>query len=157
MRRRLPILLLSLGTALNSGCSTPRFVIEAENARTNTHIVLAFEETVYNRHRVREGFNRYVSSDYKEHDVSIPAGMDAAAKALGNELTNVLPNSRVIVKRTVAQGDLVAVHALWDQKPGETPGAVRVDIYRVVNSKIVEHWKVEQPVPDNPGGADSTL
>ena len=156
-RPRLPILLLSLGAALNSGCSTPRFVIEAENARTNTHIVLAFEETVYNRHRVREGFNRYVSSDYKEHDASLPADLDAATKALSNELTNVLPKSRVLVKRTVAQGDLVAVHALWDQKPGETPGVARVDIYRVANSKIVEHWKVEQPVPDSPSGANNVL
>jgi predicted SnoaL-like aldol condensation-catalyzing enzyme len=148
---RLPpiILLALLGPIMNGGCSTPRFLIEAENARTNTHIVLAFEETVFNKHRVHEGFDRYVSSDYKEHDAALPGGLDAVTKALDNELTDVRPNSHVVVKRTVAQGDLVAVDAVWEQGPGEKDALARVDIYRLANSRIVEHWKVEQPVTDD--------
>jgi predicted SnoaL-like aldol condensation-catalyzing enzyme len=153
MRHRL--FFLSVGAALlSAACSTPRFVIEAENARTNTHIALAFEETVFNKHRVHEGFNRYVAAEYKEHDSSLPSGVDSSAKALNSLLATTYPNSKLSVRRTVSQGDLVAVHAFWDQKPGETPGVLRVDIYRLVNSRIVEHWKVEQAAPTGSSDPD---
>jgi predicted SnoaL-like aldol condensation-catalyzing enzyme len=147
MMARLGTMLITIIAALLSvGCSTPRFLIEAENARTNTHIVLAFEETVFNRHHVREGFSRYVAPDYEEHDPTLAEGMDEAARTLSDKLTNDLPDSRVVVQRTVAQRDLVAVHAFWDQVPGATRGVARVDIYRLVNSRIVEHWVVEEPM-----------
>jgi predicted SnoaL-like aldol condensation-catalyzing enzyme len=146
---RLPVIVVA--TALGCGCSTPRFVIEAENARTNTHIVLAFEETVFNKHRVHEGFNRYVAPEYREHDPRLAENMDDAARKLNYQLTSDWPDSRVIVKRTMAQGDLVAVHAFWDQKPGAIRGVARVDIYRLINAKIVEHWLVEEPVPEGGG------
>jgi predicted SnoaL-like aldol condensation-catalyzing enzyme len=156
-----PILLrlLSIGVVavLSAACSTPRFLIEAENARTNTHIVLAFEETVFNKHRVHEGFDRYVAADYKEHDPMLVDGADAAARALNNQLSTVYPNSRLIVKRTVAQGDLVAVHAFWDRTPQDRQGVARVDIYRLVNARIAEHWMIEQPVPDGQGDTSNVL
>jgi predicted SnoaL-like aldol condensation-catalyzing enzyme len=149
MAKVTPILLLASGLAA-SACSTPRFLIEAENARTNTHIVLAFEETVFNKHRVQEGFNRYVASEYHEHDLSLPEGADGAAAALDQQLRTVLSGSHLLVKRTVAQGDLVAVQALWDPTPGQGRGMARVDMYRLVDSKIVEHWAVQQPIPNAP-------
>jgi predicted SnoaL-like aldol condensation-catalyzing enzyme len=155
-----PILLrLSIGVVavLSAACSTPRFLIEAENARTNTHIVLAFEETVFNKHRVHEGFDRYVAADYKEHDPMLVDGADAAARALNNQLSTAYPNSRLIVKRTVAQGDLVAVHAFWDRTPQDGQGVARVDIYRLVNARIAEHWMIEQPVPEGQGDTSNVL
>jgi predicted SnoaL-like aldol condensation-catalyzing enzyme len=149
MRRSAILGLILLAATLGSACSTPRFVIEAENARTNTHIVLAFEETVFSKHHVREAFSRYVAAEYKEHDPAFPGGEDEAVRGLTNQLTNAFPDSRVDMKRTMAQRDLVSVHAHWDQKPGATHGVARVDIYRLVNAKIVEHWVVEQPVPES--------
>jgi predicted SnoaL-like aldol condensation-catalyzing enzyme len=151
MKLLLGTLLATIMLGGMSGCATPRIVIEAENARTNTHIVLAFEETVFNKHRVHEGFNRYVAADYKEHDPTLGNGADDAARKLNDLLINTWPDSRVVVNRTVAQGDLVAVHAFWDQKPGAVPGTARVDIYRLINAKIVEHWMVEQPIREGGG------
>jgi predicted SnoaL-like aldol condensation-catalyzing enzyme len=148
MRRSAITGLMLAAVLLNSGCSTPRFVIEAENARTNTHVVLAFEETVFSKHHVREGFSRYVAAEYKEHDPAFPGGEDEATRGLINQLTSEFPDSRVVVKRTMAQRDLVSVHAHWDQKPGAARGMARVDIYRLVNARIVEHWVVEQPLPE---------
>jgi predicted SnoaL-like aldol condensation-catalyzing enzyme len=102
--------------------------------------VLAFEETVFNKHQVKEGFERYVGPSYKQHDPLLADGRDGAIK--------VFPNSRVVVKHTVAQDDLVAAHVFWNQKPGETRGVAMVDIYRLENGKIVEHWGVVQDVPE---------
>ena len=86
-----------------------------------------------------------------EHDPTLPPDIDAAVNMLSHQLNSVFPNSRLLVKRTVSQRDLVAVHAFWDQKPGETPGVARLDLYRLVNAKIVEHWNVEQAVPEGRG------
>jgi predicted SnoaL-like aldol condensation-catalyzing enzyme len=137
-------LLLLAGTLGVSACATPRFLIDAENARTNTHIALAFEETVFNKHRTRDGYSRYVSADYREHDPELPDGFEDSARALDISLTGALSESRLIVQRTVAQRDLVAVHALWQRRSTDGASVARVDIYRLVNSKIVEHWAIRQ-------------
>jgi len=136
--------MMSAGMLCLAACSTPHFLIEAENARTNAHVVLAFEDTVYNKHHVHEAFLRYVAADYREHDLDLPDGADASARALEAQVTGNSDSSRLLVKRTLAQGDLVAVHALWDKPPQRVQGIIRVDIYRLVNAKIVEHWLVQQ-------------
>jgi predicted SnoaL-like aldol condensation-catalyzing enzyme len=148
MTRPRMLWMVAVVACLSSACSTPRFMIEAENARTNTHVVLAFEETVFSKHHVRDGFSRYVAAQYQEHDPAFAGGEDEAERGLNTQLTNEFPASRVVVKRTVAQRDLVSVHAFWDQKPGVTLGLARVDVYRLVNARIVEHWVVVQPLPE---------
>jgi predicted SnoaL-like aldol condensation-catalyzing enzyme len=59
-------------------------------------------------------------------------------------LSGPLADSHLIVQRSVAQHDLVAIHALWDRHTGEGAEVARVDIYRLVNARIVEHWSVQQ-------------
>jgi predicted SnoaL-like aldol condensation-catalyzing enzyme len=145
-----------LGTALTAvGCTAPGAVIQAQLAHTNTQTVLAFEETVFNKHQVKEGFERYVGPDFQQHDPLLSDGREGAIKALSYQLSTVFPNSRLVVKHTVAQDDLVATHVLWDQKPGETRGVARVDIYRLENGKIVEHWDVVQDVPEKAANGKS--
>jgi predicted SnoaL-like aldol condensation-catalyzing enzyme len=141
---------LLIGTAAGTaGCATSRLLIEAEVVRTNTHTVLAFQETVFNKHQVREGFERYVGPGFRQHSPMLPDATPAAIKALSDLLTGVYPTSHMVVERTVAQGDLVAVQVFWDQKPGETRGVRMVDIYRLENGKIVEHWDVAQDARGN--------
>ena len=143
--------------ATTTGCATSRFLIDAELARTNTHTVLAFEETVFNKHQVKEGFERYVGPSFKQHSPTLPDDKDAAIKALSYLLTNVFPDSRIVVERTVAQGDLVAVQVFWNQRPGQSRGVAMVDIYRLENGKIVEHWSVAQDVPEKAAHNSSML
>ena len=52
-------------------------------------------------------------------------------------------------KRFVAEGDLVVVHSHLVRKPGDRGMAV-MDIFRLENGKIVEHWDVLQEVPESP-------
>ena len=52
-----------------------------------------------------------------------------------------------------ASGDLVMVHGRytgWGPKP-----LVAVDIFRVKDGKIVEHWDVNQDVPEQAANANT--
>jgi predicted SnoaL-like aldol condensation-catalyzing enzyme len=49
------------------------------------------------------------------------------------------------VKRMLVDGDLVAVHVHVIFNPGEEGFAV-VDIFRIANGMIAEHWDVMQPI-----------
>jgi predicted SnoaL-like aldol condensation-catalyzing enzyme len=148
--RRLSAAFVAGVAAAASGCATSRFLIDAETVRTNTHTVLAFEETVFNKHHVREGFERYVGPDFRQHSASPPVDRDAAINGLSRLLGSEYPASRLTVERTVAQGDLVAVQVLWKRKPEDAGGVARVDIFRLQDSRIVEHWEVAQELASKP-------
>jgi len=124
-----------------TGCATSA-LFEQELTKTNTQTVLAFEETVFNKHEVREAFSHYVGPVYIQHDPKLPDDKVGAIKALNQLVTRVYPKSRRVVHRTVAQGDLVAAQVFWDQQPGQTPGVNEVDIFRLEHGRIVEHWEV---------------
>jgi len=57
------------------------------------------------------------------------------------------PNLRVEFKRFIAESDLVAVHSHMIPAKGARGTAV-IDIFRLENGKIVEHWEVLQEVPE---------
>jgi predicted SnoaL-like aldol condensation-catalyzing enzyme len=60
------------------------------------------------------------------------------------------------VKGLIAGGDLVAVHHHARGSPPDRGRAV-VDIYRLEDGKIVEHWDMVQEVPDGQPASDSTM
>jgi predicted SnoaL-like aldol condensation-catalyzing enzyme len=56
------------------------------------------------------------------------------------------PQLHMDFKRIIAEGNLVAVHS--HLKPNlQDRGVAVVDIFRVEDGKMVEHWDVIQPVP----------
>ena len=63
-------------------------------------------------------------------------------------LRNRFPQSRFEVKRVFAEADIVIVHSHGVREPG-TKGRAIVDIFRLENGKIVEHWDVVQEIPEN--------
>ena len=86
--------------------------------------------------------DRLFSDDYKQHNPQIPNGT-AAIKGILQKLPKDFQYKPGLV---VADGDYVMVHGRyvgWGPKP-----MVAVDIFRVANGKIAEHWDVLQPVPE---------
>ncbi|WP_367666980.1 hypothetical protein [Streptomyces sp. DG2A-72] len=56
----------------------------------------------------------------------------------------------------IAQGDLVAIHQHFVEAPGARGQAI-VDLFRVRNGKIVEHWDVIQAVPETSANDNTTF
>ena len=56
------------------------------------------------------------------------------------------PKAEHRIKRMMADGNLVAAHVHVIFNPGDAGLAV-VDIFRIEDGKIAEHWDVVQPIP----------
>lgn len=132
--------------------------LRAHRAQQNTAVVLAFLDTVFNKHEVDQAFKLYVGASYRQHNPNVADGVDGAVRALTKLTHEVYPDIRQEVKRTVAQGDLVAVHSRYvpgvaDRERGS--GQAAVDIFRVEHGKIVEHWDVVQDMPERSANDNS--
>lgn len=89
---------------------------------------------------------------YIQHNPNIETGADAL-KAMLDRAKSKYPHAVHIVKRMIAEGDLVMAHVHIVFEPG-TPGIAAVDIFRVENGRIAEHWDVAQPVSTEPSNAN---
>lgn len=150
--------LLAFLMAALAACTTTGAVSRAAVAQQNTAVVLAFLDTVINKHEVEQAFKLYVTPQYLQHNPGVADGTEAAMRALKSYTHELYPELRLEVKRTVAQGDLVAVHSRYIKHAADrasTRGQAVVDLFRLERGKIVEHWNVVQEISgesahDNP-------
>jgi predicted SnoaL-like aldol condensation-catalyzing enzyme len=110
---------------------------------TNRQIVEDFLDLINRQGRVREAFERHDADEYIQHNPAAGNGREDAIALI--ERLSATPGFDPAVKRTVAEGDLVAVHMHLQFAGG--PGLAVMDMFRLENGKIVEHWDVIQEVP----------
>lgn len=123
----------------------------AQEAR-NKQVVLDFYEKGLNQRDFAAAAVHF-GDRYIQHNPGAPDGIEGFRGFLAM-LKERFPNGRSEVKRAFADGDFVILHVHAMREPG-TRGSAIVDIFRLENGKIVEHWDVIQPVPEtaaNPNG-----
>lgn len=111
----------------------------------NRKLVLEFYDRVLNQ-KDADAAPQYIGSTYKQHNPLVPDGI-AALQVYVRGLKERSPLSRSIVKRSFVEGDHVILHVHSIRSPEER-GVAIIDIFRLENGKIVEHWDVIQPVPE---------
>ncbi|MER5215606.1 nuclear transport factor 2 family protein [Streptomyces sp. NPDC002838] len=91
--------------------------------------------------------DRYIREDYIQHNPFATDGRQAI-KDFVRDWTARYPDMQYNVKRVLAQGDMVLVHANTIPEPG-TRGRATIDMFRFdkKSGMIAEHWDVEQEVP----------
>ena len=97
--------------------------------------------------KVQEAYYRFVGLEFKHHNPFFE-GSAAALSAAMEENANQNPDKTLEVKRAIAEGDFVAVHAHVKHKLND-PGAAVIHIFRFENGRIVELWDLGQPVPES--------
>jgi predicted SnoaL-like aldol condensation-catalyzing enzyme len=100
------------------------------------------------------GAVEYLAPEYHQHNPTIPSG-SAGLREMFGAFFQQTPTLIVERHRVIAEGNIVAIHARYRLNP-EDRGQSVVDIFRVLNGKIVEHWDVIQAVPETSAN-DNTM
>jgi predicted SnoaL-like aldol condensation-catalyzing enzyme len=129
--------------------SAPRDLAADE---ANRKLVVEFYDRVFNKHEVADGAKVMVDS-YKQHNPRVPDGKEPFVSYFTGFFKKN-PDSRSRVVRSASDGDLVwlHVHSTVDAKDR---GSAIVDMFRVRDGKIVEHWDVIQEVPETSANSNT--
>ena len=137
--------ILALAAALVALTASPIHAADTQQAEMNKKTVLEFYEKGLNQ-KDFEAASRYFGPRYTQHNPNAADGPEGF-KAFLQFLREKFPNSHSEIKRAFADGDYVILHVHAVREPG-TRGVAIVDISKLENGKIVEHWDVVQPMPE---------
>lgn len=118
-----------------------------QQAENNKKIVTDFYEGVFLKHQVKAYADQYIGEKYTQHNPHVPDGKAPFVNYFTGHFKEN-PDAKSVIIRAVAEGDLVFLHVHSTQN-AQDRGVAVVDIFRVENGKIVEHWDVQQDVPAN--------
>ena len=110
---------------------------------TNKEVVAAMYREFFNDHNVSAAL-RYVKEDYIQHNPGVTQGRAGLMEAFAAKFREE-PTFRLDVQFLIEEGDLVAVYLKNVDPEGMTKCRV-VDIYRLENGMLAEHWDVLQQV-----------
>jgi predicted SnoaL-like aldol condensation-catalyzing enzyme len=118
---------------------------------SNREVADRFIEVFYRQNRLVEAFREWVHPDYIQHDPNSGTGRDATIEALEAHMQRS-PDMSHDIKRVIygddgPKGLLVCVHYHFRHAPDQRGLAV-VDLFRIEDGYLVEHWDIIQPIPD---------
>lgn len=108
----------------------------------NKRNVIAFYEQMFNDCDPRGAVKAYVGDEYIQHNPHVASGKDGFI-AYFERMADEFPGKRVVIKRSLAEGDHVVLHChqIWPDGL-EYAG---IDIFLLSSGgKITEHWDVLQ-------------
>lgn len=117
------------------------------SAEASRALVLAFYNKALISKQPRAAFERFVAPSFVEHKPDVPEGTREGVITFLQGLITQLPEARWEVLRTIAEPDLVFLHARFFPVPGSPPYMI-ADVFRVDKCKIIEHWDVVAPPRD---------
>ena len=123
-----------------------------ENLEANKQTVINFCKTAFIEKDPEKAMRLYVGSYYKQHNPFIQDGKQAFINYMKHRINDKFKR-QFEYKRVIAEGDYVVLHVR--QILGEDDkdftiapnGKAVIDIFRLENGKIVEHWDVVQMIP----------
>jgi len=142
--------------ALGSVPFTATSAIAAEKHQnveeTNKKLVLEFYDLAINK-KDYDAAAKYLGDKYVQHNPTAADGPEGL-KGFIDFLKSQFPQQHNEVKHVYTDGDFVILHVHSVRTPG-TLGRAIVDICRLENGKVVEHWDVIQDVADPAGARNS--
>ena len=119
-------------------------------------LIKAYMDEVWVNRKV-EAVDKYVSADtFLQHNPHLDNGLEALKGFLPHLFNNLMPEGTWEVKRIIVEDNMAVVHSLAKPTPAALGMAV-VDIFRVDNGKITEHWDVTTDVPEKTVSGNSIV
>ncbi|WP_433431849.1 nuclear transport factor 2 family protein [Nonomuraea sp. CA-141351] len=115
-----------------------------DKLEANKQTVLAFYEAGLNG-KDFDAASKLIGPRYVQHNPQIADGIEGF-KGFVEYLSETFPNLHAKIHKIFAEGDYVVAHVHGVRVPGQRGTAI-VDIFKLEDGKIVEHWDVMQPIP----------
>jgi len=125
----------------------------SDQISANEQTVRDFIRTAFHEGRAQEALDLYVGDRYIQHNPGVPDGSEGFIQAV-KESIGTHPNFVFDTRRVIATDEYVVLHS-YMTLTGEGPGFAVMDIFRMEDGKIVEHWDVLQPVPEDAANDNS--
>lgn len=125
---------------------------DAKQLEDNKKVVVEFYELAINQKNF-EAAAKLLGSRYIQHNPNAADGPEGL-KAFLALLREKFPDYHSDIKRIFADGDYVILHVHNVPTPGARGNAI-VDIFRLEDGKIVEHWDVRQEIPEKPANSNT--
>ncbi len=109
----------------------------------NKKLVADFYQELFGDKNV-DAIDKYIGDTYIQHNPALPDGKDALKQG-ATQWFKGAPKEKVDIQHLNAEGDFVYIHT--KSKMGPKTFSV-IDIFRIENGKIAEHWDVIQEVPE---------
>lgn len=93
------------------------------------------------------GVDEFMTKDFIQHNPTLPDGTDGV-KGLVQMLTSQgVSKQEIQFKHIVVEGDIVVLHTRYEMAGKEWRF---IDIYRIENGKLAEHWDAMMQKPEEP-------
>jgi predicted SnoaL-like aldol condensation-catalyzing enzyme len=141
--------LIAFAVAAAAAVTTLHPALAADEAtlEANKKIVVEFYEAAINQ-KDFEAASKFMGDRYIQHNPLAADGHEGLEGFLGYLRENH-PDARSEIKQVFAEDDYVILHVHAVREPGQRGSAI-VDIFRLEDGKVVEHWDVIQPIPEQP-------
>jgi predicted SnoaL-like aldol condensation-catalyzing enzyme len=119
---------------------------------TNKKNVQEFYDFLINK-KDFDAARKYMGNRYKQHNPLVADGPEGL-KAFCEFLKANFPEAHSEIKQVFADGDYVILHVHSTRTQG-TRGRAIIEIFKLENGKIDEHWDTIQEIPEtsaNPNG-----
>jgi predicted SnoaL-like aldol condensation-catalyzing enzyme len=115
---------------------------QQETEAANKTLVAEFYQQLFGDKDV-SAIDKFLLPTYIQHNPSLPDGSEALKKAATQWFAGA-PKEKIDIQHISADGDLVFIH-LRTKMGGKVFSVI--DVFRIENGKIAEHWDVLQEVP----------
>jgi predicted SnoaL-like aldol condensation-catalyzing enzyme len=121
-----------------------RQAMRTEQEQKNLQAVLDFYDVVINR-RQYERAGEFLDDNYIQHKPEVETGPQGVLDFV-RSIYAKSPNHKAHIVRSFVDGDYVILH-VHIMNAVEAKDLAVMDIFRVENGKLMEHWDVASPVP----------
>lgn len=115
----------------------------------NATTVRDYLELVWNQGRT-ERAEAFLAADLVQHNPRLADGRAPLVDFIEGARRQ-MPELRFELRRLAAEGDLVFAHSHFVPAP-DLAGLAVIDVFRLVDGVIVEHWDVNEAVPETTVG-----
>jgi len=89
--------------------------------------------------------DEFMSKDFIQHNPNIPDGPEGVKQVLQMLASQGTPKQKIEFKHVAVEGDVVFLHSRYEMGGKEWRF---IDIYRIENGKLAEHWDAMMQMPD---------